>query len=82
MSNNEILSDQSIEKRLKNILNESGIEFDTNNLDESLELDSLHYISIICEIENEFDITISDEILVENQLASFNDFLKLIKGEI
>ena len=71
-----------VKSRLEKLLNESGIQFDREKLDESLELDSLHYISIICEIENEFEIEVSDEVLLENKLESFNDFIKLIEGDI
>ena len=73
-----------IELQLKQIMNESGVEMDLSNPNEDLKLDSLHYISIICEIETVFDIEIPDEFLREKALSSFNDFVQLIcsaKGE-
>lgn len=73
-----------IELQLKQIINESGVEMDMSNQNEDLNLDSLHYISIICEIEDVFDVEIPDEFLGENVLSSFNDFVQLIcnaKGE-
>lgn len=75
---------ETVEKKLVRIFNESGITFDLDKPDEPLDLDSLHYISIICEMENEFDVEIPDEIFYENKLSSFNDFMKLLlnlKGE-
>lgn len=75
---------QSNEDILIKIFNDSGIEFDVNNYDFPIELDSLHYISIICEMEIAFDVEIPNEVLTNNKLSTFNDFLKLIqdiKGE-
>lgn len=50
-------------EKLAKIFRESGIALNLENPDEALELDSLHYISIICEIENEFDAEISNEVI-------------------
>lgn len=72
--------DLKIQSRLLKIFNEAGIDLDETNIEEPLELDSLHYISIICEIENEFHIEVSDDVLQENQLSSFKDFLMLLEG--
>ena len=58
-----------IELQLKQIINESGVEMDMSNQNEDLNLDSLHYISIICEIEDVFDVEIPDEFLGENVLS-------------
>ncbi|PWL51068.1 MAG: hypothetical protein DBY36_05335 [Clostridiales bacterium] len=71
---NELTPVQKLEK----IFWESGIALNVENLDEDLCLDSLHYISIICEIENEFDAEIPNEVFSENKISSFNDFLQLL----
>lgn len=73
---------ETIQNKLLTIFNDTGIDLDTKNIDEPLDLDSLHYISIICEIENEFGIEVADELLNENKLSSFKDFLMLLEGEI
>lgn len=69
---------EAIQMRLIKVFNEAGIFLNSENYHEPLQLDSLHYISIICEIENEFDIEIPDEILSENILSTFQDFLNLV----
>ena len=67
-------------KRLEKIFRESGIVLDVEKPDEALNLDSLHYISIICEMENEFDVEIPNEVFSENKISSFNDFLQLLSS--
>lgn len=69
---------KEIKDKLIQIFNESGVELNLENLNENLELDSLHYISIICEIENIFDIEVPDDVLGEKPLLSFNDFFELV----
>lgn len=63
---------------LTEIFEEAGVYFASDKLDEKLELDSLHYVSIICDIEDHFDIEIPDEYLTTNPLLTLNDFLQLI----
>ena len=72
------VNNETIQMRLIRVFNESGIFLNSENYHEPLQLDSLHYISIICEIENEFDVEIPDEVLSENILSTFQDFLNLI----
>ena len=74
-------TDNDIQLRLVRVFNEAGVFLNPEDPNEPLLLDSLHYISIICEIENEFDVEISDEVLSENILSSFQDFLNLINKE-
>lgn len=69
---------KEIKDKLIQIFNESGVELNLENLNENLELDSLHYISIICEIENIFDIEVPDDVLGGKPLLSFNDFFELV----
>lgn len=71
-----------LQNKLLMIFNESGIDLDVTNIEEPLELDSLHYISIICEMENEFGIEVTDDVLHESRLSSFKDFLMLLKGDV
>lgn len=68
-----------IETKLINIFEDTGIIIDKDSKKENLNLDSLHYISIICEIENEFDIEIPDEMLSNNPLETFSDFENMIE---
>lgn len=65
-------------KKLEKIFRESGVALDVEKTDENLGMDSLHYISIICEMENEFGVEIPNEVFSENKLFSFNDFLQLL----
>ena len=62
--------------KLKQVFNDTGIFFDDE--EEDLELDSLHFISILCEIENAFDIEIPYEVMTSNELHSFGDFSRLV----
>lgn len=72
------LNELSPSQKLEKIFRESGIALNIENPNEDLSLDSLHYISIICEIENEFDVEIPNEVFSENKISSFNDFLQLL----
>lgn len=67
-----------IYETVKNIFLESGISFDEVNTDDQLEIDSLHSISIICELEDAFDILIPEEYFAENKLTCFSDYVDMI----
>ena len=68
----------NIQNKLIDIFENTGICINREDTEELLDLDSLHYISIICEIENEFDVEIPDEMLSRNPLETFKDFEKMI----
>ena len=78
LSNRKTSAETTLIKRLEKIFRESGVALDVEKPDEVLGLDSLHYISIICEMENEFDVEIPNEVFSENKISSFNDFLQLL----
>ena len=65
-----------IQEKLMNIFKENGYLVDAENEYDQLELDSLQFISILCDIENDFDISIPEEYLSGKDLNTFSDFLR------
>lgn len=71
----------SIKERLIKCLENVGVFVDTQEDDICIMdygIDSIMLISIILEVEDEFDIIIPDEYLNFNTLSSLNGFSKLI----
>lgn len=71
---------EKIREKLMNIFKENGYLVDAENECVQLELDSLQFISILCDIENDFDISIPDEYLSGNGLNTFWDFLEVVRN--
>lgn len=71
-----------IQEKLMNIFKENGYLVDAENEYDQLELDSLQFISILCDIENDFDISIPEEYLSGKDLNTFSDFLELIRNVV
>ncbi len=69
-------------EKLKMIFENSGIEISEDNLCDNLELDSLQSISVICEIEDVFKISLPDELFQQDALLSFNDYLNAVNDLI
>lgn len=66
-----------IKNEIIRIFDENGVDaFDKNQLDE---VDSIQYISIIVEVEQFFQITLPDEILIENKFSDFEAFVFVVK---
>ena len=53
-----------LENRVKTILEQNGIFF-YDDMEEILDLDSLTYVSILVELENEFQIDIPEQYLTK-----------------
>lgn len=58
-------------------VNEAGKIDDTIKV-----MDSLQFVSLICDIENEFDIFIPDDFLIQNNFESLDDFVEQIERQI
>ncbi|MBI5978592.1 phosphopantetheine-binding protein [Clostridium perfringens] len=74
-----------IKEKVLSILSDNGYNIqeniDINELESTnhlQNLDSLQFITFICDIENEFDIEIPEENLIISNFESFNDFIELI----
>lgn len=76
--NDSKIEEAQVFECLKTIFDDSGIEISEENIYDDLELDSLHSISIICEIEDVFNVCLTDDILQKNELLSFNDYLEIV----
>lgn len=70
-----------IKEKLYNILSNNGVEY-TENDNEEIMLDSIDFVSIIVEIENEFDIVISEEFIQIDKLRTVNQFIVMIAFEL
>ena len=70
-----------MKEKLYNILSNNGVEY-TENDNEEIMLDSIDFVSIIVEIENEFDIVISEEFIQIDKLRTVNQFIVMIASEL
>lgn len=67
-----------IRERLLQVMNSNGYTVDKENPTEELMFDSLQFISTIVEIENEFEISVSDEYLTAEELNNFNEYFNMV----
>ena len=64
-------------KKIKAILESVGIyDFESENL----EIDSLQLISILVSLEEEFNVSIDEMVILDTKLQSINDFVSLLKS--
>ncbi len=63
-----------IRNRLLNCLDRNGIDFS----DETQEIDSISFITVIVDIEREFDIEFPDEYLVMDSISSFDKLYEIV----
>lgn len=71
-----MVEELDIKKQVQTAFNNTGIFF--VNEEEDLNLDSLHFISILCELEETFGIEIPADIMTNDNLHTFGDFCDLI----
>lgn len=64
-------------KMLK-IFKENGIVILEGDVEQPLEIDSLRFISIIVQIEEEFDIMVPDEALFQQDYPNINSFVHMV----
>ena len=64
---------------LKTIFEDNGVIIITGEEDLELEIDSIQFLSVIVDIEETFKIEIPDDLLIADQLLSFNDFYSLVQ---
>ena len=65
--------------KLKKIFKENGVDFINDEHIDLLEIDSIQFVSIIVDIETEFDIEIPEEYLNGTKLKTFDDFVLLVE---
>lgn len=70
----------NIKEKLIKIFNDNGVVVISE--DEIIDVDSLIYISIIVEIEEEFEIEVPDEYLITNQLTCLSEYIELVDNNI
>ena len=61
---------------LMDVFKQNGYSIADENDSAQLELDSLQFISILCDVE--FGISIPDEYMTGENLSTFCDFVKLV----
>lgn len=71
---------EKVDERLKKIFGENGYSVNCGEENEQLELDSLQFISIICDIENEFSISVPDEFLSGENIDTYLDILTMTEN--
>lgn len=70
-----------MKERLNTVFSDLGLYVDEEEYDEELGLDSVTFVSLLIEIEEEFDIDIPDEKLSIEELKTFSDFLRLVSSQ-
>lgn len=68
-----------MEKKLREIFADNGYFVYEGEEETQLQLDSLQFISIICDIENEFDLSVPEEVLSGEGLNNFYDFVVMVQ---
>lgn len=69
------MEEKVIKNILKEAMEENGVYFFENLMDEELDIDSLTFISIIVSIEEKLNIEIDNELLIEYP-KTYNDFVQ------
>ena len=69
-------------RRLETIITSCGVTVDEDQRINIQEIDSLTFISVIIEIENEFCISFPDEYLMIDSLSTLSTLSLIIKQEI
>ena len=72
-----LVHEQVTDAQIKAILESVGIyDFESENL----EIDSLQLISILVSVEEEFNVSIDEMVILDTKLQSINDFVSLLKS--
>ena len=71
-----------IQEKLKMIFAGNGYIVYDDEVNEKLEVDSLQFLSILCDIESQFDIAIPDEFLINDDLCSYNDVMNMVTAAL
>lgn len=71
-----------MDKRLYNIFSNIGIDLELVDISQATLVsvcDSLQYMSLICDIEDEFGIVMSEELLVFDENRTIKSFIEEVK---
>ena len=60
-----MVMDAILHEKLKTVFSDNGYVIYDEAVEDQLEIDSLQFLSIMCDIESQFDIEIPDEFLVD-----------------
>lgn len=74
---------EGIKKYIFDILEESGIYFDSGEVEEDVDLreylvDSLQYIYLIVELEERLGVELPDEVIIYDNFISINGFANMV----
>lgn len=72
------MNKKEIKNVLINVMEENGVYFFEDLMDEELDIDSLTFISIIVGIEEKLNIEIDNKLLIEYP-KTYNDFIIFIE---
>ncbi len=74
-----MVMDAILHEKLKTVFSDNGYVIYDEAVEDQLEIDSLQFLSIMCDIESQFDIEIPDEFLVADNLDTYNDVVKMVE---
>ena len=69
-------------EKLMEIFSKIGVLISDTDIDEEIKLDSIQHISVIVEIEDEFNIDVDDDYLVRGKLRTLGDYEKMIEESL
>jgi len=69
-----------LRSRIITILEHNGLIFDGMSEDSTLVFDSIQFITVIVELEEEFDIEIPDEYLLSEEISCIDSIVNIVNN--
>lgn len=73
--------DINLKESILGLINDVGVDIDENE-EIRIEMDSLQFVSLICDLEGTFDIVFSDEELLPEKYQNINEFITYVENKI
>lgn len=73
--------DINLKESILGLINDVGMDIDENE-EIRIEMDSLQFVALICDLEGTFDIVFSDEELLPEKYQNINEFITYVENKI
>ncbi|MCI9488755.1 MAG: acyl carrier protein [Dorea sp.] len=73
--------DINLKESILGLINDVGVDIDENE-EIRIEMDSLQFVALICDLEGTFDIVFSDEELLPEKYQNINEFITYVENKI
>ena len=74
-----MVMDAILHEKLKTVFSDNGYVIYDEAVEDQLEIDSLQFLSIMCDIESQFDIEIPDEKVMISQLGTLDQIINVVR---